>query len=199
MESQPLPTELVIPHQDWSLVCRPATVDDIPALVEACQDPEISRWTTVPWPYGAAEGRGFVELSTERWANRSGLEMVITPGTKHPLGHLSVLGTVGARIDWTRREAGVGYWIHVDARRKGVAGTVLAGLCRWLLDLGMQRVQAEVMAGNDGSAMTLESVGFRLEGTLRSVHAGRCGVGLDRIDEHIFGLLPAALTDRANR
>ena len=41
--------------------------------------------------------------------------------------------------------------------------------------------------------------GFRLEGTLRSVHAGRCGVGLDRIDEHIFGLLPAALTDRANR
>lgn len=41
MEAQPLPTELAIPYSDWPLLARLPTLDDLPAIVDACQDPEI--------------------------------------------------------------------------------------------------------------------------------------------------------------
>jgi len=197
VDSQPLPTELVVPHGDTTLVCRLPTLDDITAVVEACQDPDIPRWTTVPSPYGTEQGRGFVEWSLGNWGNRRGFELLITPGDGHPLAELPILGACGGRFDWAGEQASVGYWIHADARRQGVARSALGGLCRWLLDLGFKRIEADVLVGNTGSCRTLESVGFRLEGTRRSLAAGRCGVGADRIDQHTFGLLPGEFVDPA--
>ncbi len=197
MESQPLPTRLVVPHGNATLVCRLPRLDDIPAVVEACQDPDIPRWTTVPSPYGEEQGRGFVEFSLTCWGERRGIHLLITPGDDHPLSHLPLLGACGADIDWTGEQASAGYWIHVDARRHGVARAALGGICRWLIDLGFQRVAAEVLVGNTGSCRTLESVGFKLEGTRRSLAAGHCGLGADRNDQHTFGLLPHEFVDPA--
>lgn len=199
MEQLALPTELRIPHgrtaagQPTHLLCRLPTLDDVPALVEACQDPEIPQWTTVPSPYGEEHGRGYVEFSAAKWGTRAGLHLLITPGQGHPLADIPLLGSVGTDIDWAGDEAEVGYWIHARARRHGVAATATAGLCRWLLDAGLQRLQAKVLVGNVGSVRTLEKVGFKLEGTLRGVAAGPCGIGAERIDEHILGLLPHEL------
>jgi RimJ/RimL family protein N-acetyltransferase len=191
MDPQPLPVELVIPHGGSSLRCRLPGLDDIPAVVEACQDPEIPRWTTVPSPYGEAEARRYVEFCAARWGTRSGLHLLIIPGPDHPLVDLPLLGTVGFDVDdWADEQASVGYWIHADARGHGVASTATAGVCRWLLEAGMKRIQAEALVGNTGSAKTLDKVGFLLEGTHRGVAAGPCGVGADRIDVHRFGLLP---------
>jgi RimJ/RimL family protein N-acetyltransferase len=36
---------------DGVLTLRPPGPQDVDALVEACQDPEISRWTRAPRPY----------------------------------------------------------------------------------------------------------------------------------------------------
>ena len=195
MNPQPLPTELIVPHADSTLVCRLPTLADVSAVIDACQDPDIPRWTTVPSPYGEAEGRGFVEWATAGWAHRRSLELLITPGDGHPLSHLPLLGAGGARLDWEGEQANAGYWIHADARRQGVARAVLGGVCRWLFSIGFKRVEADVLVGNTGSCRTLESVGFRLEGTRRSLAAGRCGVGADRLDQHIFGLLPDEFVD----
>ncbi len=195
MDSRPLPTELVMRHGGSSLICRLPTFDDVPALVEACQDPDIPRWTTVPSPYGDDEGREFVEFSLDEWGHRRGLELLITPGQDHPLSDLPLLGACGARLDWAGDQAGTGYWIHAAARRQGVARGALGGMCRWLIDLGFKRIEAEVMVGNAGSCRTLESVGFRLEGTRRSLAAGRCGTGAARHDQHTFGLLPDEFVD----
>lgn len=197
MDPQPLPTQLPIPHGRSMLVCRLLTLDDIQAVVAACQDPEIPRWTTVPSPYGEGEARAFVEGSLSNWGQRRALETVITTGDGHPLAHLPVLGAAGARLDWVDEQAAVGYWIHRDARRQGVAKAVLGGFCRWLFDLGFRRVEAEVLVGNRGSCRTLESVGFQREGTRRSLAAGHCGTGADRVDQHVFGLLPGDFVDTA--
>ncbi len=194
MEAQPLPTELVIPYSDGPLLARLPTLDDLPAIVDACQDPDISRWTNVPSPYGDAEARGLVESSLTRWGSREGLEMLITVPHEHPLGHLSILGTVLAGVDWERAEAVVGYWIAGDARRRGVASAAVSALSRFLLDLGVRRLEASVMVGNPGSGPTLRKVGYRLEGVRRNVHAGTCGVE-DRLDLEIYSLLPGELIE----
>ena len=189
MDPQPLPVELTVDHGDHTLTCRLPTLNDIDALVEACQDPEIPRWTTVPNPYGPENGRGFVEYAAVQWGSRAGLELLITAEPGHPLETLPILGAVDGRIRWKEEEATVGYWIHADARRQGVASAALAGMCRWLIDLGIKRIEAEVVVGNVGSAKTLQKLGFQLEGTKRQEYAGACGVDADRIDTHQFGLL----------
>jgi hypothetical protein len=45
---------------DGDILLRPFTEDDVPAIVAACQDPEIPRWTRVPSPYTEADARAFV-------------------------------------------------------------------------------------------------------------------------------------------
>jgi RimJ/RimL family protein N-acetyltransferase len=49
------------------LTLSPPTVDDIDARYEACQDPEIPRYTTVPSPYTRQHAADFVRRVSEQW------------------------------------------------------------------------------------------------------------------------------------
>ena len=53
------------------LVLHPPTETDIDAIVRACQDPEIPRYTPVPSPYGREDAEGYVKLIGEWWAEGS--------------------------------------------------------------------------------------------------------------------------------
>ena len=47
---------------DGDIKLRPWTLDDVPAIVAACNDPEIHHWIPmVPSPYTEADARAFVE------------------------------------------------------------------------------------------------------------------------------------------
>lgn len=48
------------PLLDGTTALRPWRDSDIPALVAACQDPEIARWTRVPSPYGESDARAYM-------------------------------------------------------------------------------------------------------------------------------------------
>jgi Acetyltransferase (GNAT) domain len=51
--------------QDDAILLRPFTRDDVPAIVAACQDPEIPRWTSVPSPYAESDALGWLESRDE--------------------------------------------------------------------------------------------------------------------------------------
>lgn len=193
MEPQPLPVEVPIRHRDGTLRARLPTLFDVPALVDACQDPAIPRWTLVPSPYGRDEGRNFVEFSLASWGGRSGLHLIVDAPPEHPLGGLPIVGTAGFDVDWSQEEASIGYWTVAEARRQGVTSAVLAAMTAVLLGFGIQRIQASVVVGNEASGATLRKVGYRLEGVRRQVHGG--GVGRDtRLDMEYYSLLPGELT-----
>ena len=183
----------------------------MPALVEACQDPEIARWTMVPSPYGAEEGTRFLELARERRASGWGAHYLVvdriaddqaastpvSPDTPDRSGAAAaesgaqpgsaLLGTVAlVNIDLEGRTAEVGYWVSASARGRGVASTATGALVDWGFSLGLERIQAHVMAGNEASRRVMDSVGFVEEGVLRSLPAGSCGHGVDRIDIHVY-------------
>jgi RimJ/RimL family protein N-acetyltransferase len=143
--------------QDDAIRLRPFTLDDVPAIVAACQDPEIPRWTSVPSPYAEPDAIAWLESTNE--------EKFAVVDSKS--GEL--LGSIGflARGDG---KAEVGYWVKREARGRGVATRALELLARWMFvadeELGRLQLQADVE--NRSSQRVAEKAGFVREGILRS-------------------------------
>jgi RimJ/RimL family protein N-acetyltransferase len=166
--------------EDDALVLRPLTVDDAPALTAAIRtDPDLDRWTRIPFPYTEDHAREFL-ASTEESA------FAILDRTTGEL-----LGGIGARA----QEAAIveiGYWVKAEARGRGVATRALVLVARFAFaELGAARVQLTTEPDNVGSQRVAEKAGFTREGTLRSLleFKGR------RRDAVMFSLLPEELED----
>jgi RimJ/RimL family protein N-acetyltransferase len=157
------------------------TVDDVDAITEICQDPEIQRWTTVPSPYRREHAVGFVEdlvrsgwdEDRERtWAMRVDGRLVGMVG----LGRKPV------------RCAEVGFWMAAEARGRGLLDrSLILVLDHAFAPAGMDldRVEWKAFAGNWRSWRAVWRHGFRFEGALRSG-----GVHRDvRRDDWVGGLL----------
>ena len=58
---------------DGVVTLRPWTMDDLPALVEACNDETLHYWLPmIPFPYTNKDGREFISHQPERNAEGSG-------------------------------------------------------------------------------------------------------------------------------
>jgi RimJ/RimL family protein N-acetyltransferase len=137
---------------------------DLPAIVEACQDPEIPRWTAVPSPYTEDDARSFLSSTAGDQADGSRLTLaVVDPG-----GGL-LLGSIGLRVNREDAVGQLGYWVAAPARRRGVAARAVTLLSRWAFDaLSLARVQLLADTDNPASQRVAERAGFKREGVLRS-------------------------------
>lgn len=84
------------------------------------------------------------------------------------------VGTIGYWTPFTlenmHRGLEIWYQVHPDERGKGFATQAAAILVDHLFSaLPVQRIQATVVDGNDGSCAVLEKVGMQREGTLRGL------------------------------
>jgi RimJ/RimL family protein N-acetyltransferase len=163
--------------RDGDLVLRPFTLDDVPAIAAACQDPEIQHWIPViPRPYTEEHAREFVE-----GAGQESLAVV------HD-GRL--VGAIGMRIN----DFGVGhigYWCARETRGRGLTTRALRLLCRHGFDdRGLGRLELITDPDNRASQRVAEKVGFQREGVLRSHLRHPDG---RRRDSVMFSLLPGEL------
>ena len=142
---------------DALVTLRPWRPSDEADIVEACQDPEIRRWTTVPDPYTPEDARFFVAMAPEMWNQRLGMSFAVTgPEDDRALGSLSVVA-----VDVAAGRGELGYWIAPWGRRRGMASAALALLSGWLLDhVGLRRLEVVVETGNDGSLRVAGLAGF---------------------------------------
>jgi RimJ/RimL family protein N-acetyltransferase len=152
------------PLRDELVLLRPYRREDIPAVTEACQDPEIPRWTTIPSPYSESDARDFIaRTDADRRAGRElGLAIVEADGG-------TLLGGCGlARLDWTDRRAEIGYWVAREVRRRSVGTRAVRLLSRWALGpLGLERIELLTDPGNEASMRLAARAGFTREGLLR--------------------------------
>jgi RimJ/RimL family protein N-acetyltransferase len=165
---------------------RPWQSGDAPAVLAACQDPEVVRWTSVPQPYTAEAARAWVEEQAPAlWATGRATPFAVLDATSGAL-----LGSAGLQgIEHGTAE--VGYWLAPEARGRGVATEALAAVCRWGFGaLGLGRITWLAYVGNDASRRVAERVGFAFEGTLRGYLPHRDGT---RRDAWVAGLLPGEL------
>lgn len=90
-------------------------------------------------------------------------------------------------VDWTTRQCELGYAIDPDESGQGYATEAADLALKHAFDgMGIHRVHAKVVEGNDASMRVLEKLGFEREGVLREAHYNQYG---DYEDWHLFGLL----------
>jgi RimJ/RimL family protein N-acetyltransferase len=168
---------------DGSVRLRVIAEADLPAIVAACQDPEIPRWTRVPDSYGNSDARDWLDAQRQLRDAGAELHLVVVDARDDEL-----LGSIGlVAIDWKDRRGSIGYWIASEARGRGVATRAVRLLAAWAFDeLGLGRVEIKSHPDNAASHRVAERVGFTREGMLRS-HALIKGRRRDMV---VFSLLP---------
>jgi RimJ/RimL family protein N-acetyltransferase len=184
MAPLPLPAP---PLDDGVVRLRPPTDADVPAIATACHDPEVGRWTSIPFPYSERDAREFVTRVEP--ARRAGEELGFVIADA---GNGTLLGGCGLHpVDREHGRAEAGYYVAAAARRRGVGTRALRLLSRWALgDLGLERVEVLVHPENEPSQRLAVAAGFTREGVLRS-YRERKGV---REDYVLFSLVSADLT-----
>ncbi|MGB4777637.1 GNAT family N-acetyltransferase [Microbacterium sp.] len=154
---------------------------DAAAIYEACQDPLIQRYTTVPSPYERGHAEEFIRRVATQWSEGVHLTWAVREGE-------TLVGTIGVyRIDG--KGAGeLGYWVSPGSRRRGLLTEAARAVIDWgFSDTGLRlrRLEWRAVVGNVASARAAQALGFRYEGLLREGLAGHD----HRDDGWIAGLL----------
>ncbi len=143
---------------------RPVRDDDAERIQQGSSDPESQRWLGhLPSPYTLEVARDYVEARRELAATGQCVTWAVADPEDDRL-----LGTV-LWFHWTAGvECEVGYWIHPDARGRGLATRVTRRVTGHVFDtLGVKRVTAFAAAENLASRRVIEAAGFRLYGIER--------------------------------
>jgi RimJ/RimL family protein N-acetyltransferase len=141
---------------------------DVEAIVEACQDPVLQRFTTVPAPYARSDAAFFLERIVDHgWV--TGREA--TWGLRGP-GSSLLLGVVSVRLG-TRD---IGFWTAPEARGRGLMTAAVRLVADWALgEAGLDQLHWEGYVGNDASAAVARRCGFTYTGAGPGMHPGRDG------------------------
>ncbi|BDB59095.1 MULTISPECIES: GNAT family N-acetyltransferase [Rhodococcus] len=150
---------------DGAVVLSPPGPADVDAITQACRDPLIARWTTVPSPYARADALHFVEdVVPAKWAQ----------GWPDWAVRTAADGVLRGMVGFVPREGSdpeIGYWIAPTTRRHGLATAAVRLACGFAFaqdGMNVPRVAWRAFVGNHASAAVARRVGFRYEGIARN-------------------------------
>jgi RimJ/RimL family protein N-acetyltransferase len=174
------------------IVVRPWLAADADAVLRACQDPDIQRWTRVPRPYLREHAEGFTGSALDTWATGAAAPMgVFDAATGDLLGANGLIS-----VDQAAGCGEIGYWTAPWARGRGAATRASRAVARWALGpLGLRRLVWQAEVGNHASRLVAERIGVRIEGLLRRSMLNPLGVPAD----HWIGSLLAGEVPEADR
>lgn len=157
-----------IPTLHYGLVTlRPSAERDIDSIFNACQDPLIPAFTTVPANYTIDHAIDFVRSDPFSFSERRELRFVIDYGNGDDLQFAGVISL--HTINIKNHTAEIGYWMEKSMRGKGI-GTIAAKMITdyGFRSLGFRRIDGLADVENTASQKLLTSAGFQKEGILRN-------------------------------
>ncbi|MCX6435946.1 MAG: GNAT family protein [Actinobacteria bacterium] len=160
------PTE--IPTLQFGLVTlRPSEEKDIDSIFNACQDPLIPAFTTVPAAYTIDHAIDFVRSDPFSFAERREFRFVIDYGNGNDVKFAGVISL--HTINIKNHTAEIGYWLEKSMRGKGI-GTIAAKMITdyGFKTLGFRRIDGLADVDNTASQKLLTSAGYQKEGILRN-------------------------------
>jgi RimJ/RimL family protein N-acetyltransferase len=151
------------PLSDGVVTLRGFRESDVQALFEACQDPEIPRWTIrVPWPYLIGHARDWIARQPDIQRAGEAAHFAITDA-----GDGRLLGTIGLELHAQSGLAEVGYWLAADARGRGAATRAASLVAAWAHgELGLERIGLRTHKENEASQAVATRAGFVSAGTI---------------------------------
>ncbi len=166
---------------DGFVLLRPPVPADSVDITEACQDPEIVRWTTVPSPYVLQDALTWITQ------HQAGPNWWVGPTWAITQGDSRWGGSIDLRLDGAGG-AEVGYLVAPWLRGNRAATRALRLVCAWaFMSLEIKVVRWYAHVGNEASRAVATNVGFHIHReVLRQglVHDGA------RVDGWIGDLLP---------
>jgi len=164
---------------------RPPVDSDVKSIYEACQDPLIPRFTTVPEQYTMAHALDYVQRVPTSIQLQRELPFVIEFGVGDEKEFAGVISLHTISADNHRAE--IGYWMHKSMRGKGIGTSAAKMITEHGFDtLGFRRIEAAVDLDNLASQKLLTSAGFQREGVLQQRVTRANG---DQIDMVMFAAL----------
>ena len=160
------PTE--IPTLQYGLVTlRPSEEKDIDSIFNACQDPLIPAFTTVPAAYTIDHAIDFVRSDPFSFAERREFRFVVDYGNGDDVKFAGVISL--HTINIKNHTAEIGYWLEKSMRGKGI-GTIAAKMITdyGFRTLGFRRIDGLADVDNTASQKLLTSAGYQKEGILRN-------------------------------
>ncbi|MEV8587248.1 GNAT family N-acetyltransferase [Streptomyces sp. NPDC051180] len=152
-----------------ALVLRPWCAEDIPSLIEACQDPVLRHWTSHRVD-DEDEGARWLEAQRRGWTTGERFAFAVLeegPGAQE--GTL-VGNAVLKEVAGGGRAAEVGYWTAAHARGKGVAPRALEVLTAWAFAAfggdGLERLDLLHQVDNPASCRVASKSGYALDRVL---------------------------------
>jgi RimJ/RimL family protein N-acetyltransferase len=160
------PTE--IPTLQHGLITlRPTQEKDIVSIYEACQDPIIPQFTTVPAPYMMTHAISFIrEQAPSHFLQKKELVFAITRGRAKDEQFCGVISF--HTINLQNHTSELGYWMAAPARGQGIGTTAAKLISEYgLSTVGFRRIEALVDTDNVASQALLISAGYDREGVMR--------------------------------
>ncbi len=159
-----LPDRLPDRLQDDRVVLRGIVERDAEALFgHLSSDPDIARWTRIPWPYTRGHLRDFMALVGRARLGSTDLVLAITePDADTLVGSVGVHRMGGAEHPRSALLANeVGYWLAREARGRGLVTSAvrLVSACA-LRDLGVSTLNLQTKVGNTASQNVARRAGY---------------------------------------
>jgi RimJ/RimL family protein N-acetyltransferase len=146
---------------------RPSEEKDIDSIFNACQDPLIPAFTTVPAAYTIDHAIDFVRSDPFSFTERREFRFVIDYGNGDDVKFAGVISL--HTINIKNHTAEIGYWLEKSMRAKGI-GTIAAKMITdyGFRTLGFRRIDGLADVDNTPSQKLLTSAGYQKEGILRN-------------------------------
>jgi RimJ/RimL family protein N-acetyltransferase len=146
------------------LLFRTPTIDDVPLVAPAFQDPDIGGRANMP-AFDEEAVRSSLPILEKNMGEGTFLALLVADpesGEVYGGGNLH-------RIDRELGQGEIGYWLFPEARGRGIATRTARFLADFGFAIGLERIEARVFYGNPESERVLERAGFTKEGVLRSL------------------------------
>ncbi|MBR6594838.1 MAG: GNAT family N-acetyltransferase [Clostridia bacterium] len=146
------------------LYLRKISPEDLFDMYEYASEDEVSRYLLWSPHLNIAETRGHIEFLQKQYRKGQATDWGVALKASNKL-----IGTCGfANVDLHNNKAEIGYVLSHRHRGKGyMREAVRRVLALGFGELGLNRIEARILEGNTRSERLAESVGMRLEGTLK--------------------------------
>jgi RimJ/RimL family protein N-acetyltransferase len=132
--------------------------DDIPALVELYDDPEIARWTPVASPFDTMAAQVYLTEAREARAQGRKVQLAITTDGVRPQGEVLLF-----RNKTDERDVEIAYGVGAAYRGRGLASRAVRLLSSYAVrHTGARRVVLCIEEANTASAAVARATGFTL-------------------------------------
>jgi RimJ/RimL family protein N-acetyltransferase len=151
--SSPFPERIRLSGE--GLVLRDWTEDDLPAMPDLFDHPDIAYWTPIVSPFDEAAARARLDRDRRLRADGTAILLAITVDGGAPLGEAMLRRALDAME--------IGYAVGPAHRGQGLAVRAVRVMTAYAFDrLGAERLILELEAENTASVAVATKAGFRL-------------------------------------